>query len=72
MNERELTNALQAHFHVNQEQEDALWARFQRRRSEAAAWGAFGAAMVLLNVRMRPACRASLWLSQLSLGRKGQ
>ena len=73
MSEQQLTQAFQAYFDLNEEHEEALWARFSARRAgEVAAWGAFGAAMVLLNVRLQPARRAPMQLFQYMLGRRGR
>ncbi len=69
MTEQELTHAFQAYFGLGQEHEDALWARFAARRQEAAAWAAFGSAMVLMTVRMRPAQRAPMQLFHFAYGR---
>ncbi len=72
MSERELTHAFQAYFALSQEHEDALWSRFAARRQEAAAWAAFGSAMVLFTVRLRPAQRAPLQLFQSMFGSQGR
>ncbi len=72
MSERELANAFQAYFGLSQEHEDALWARFATRRQESAAWAAFGSAMVLMTVHLRPAQRVPMQLFQSMFGRQGR
>ena len=59
--DEQLAEALRDVFALSQEQEDALWSRFQARQRESVQWAAFAAAMVLVNTRMRPVRRAALW-----------
>jgi len=59
--DEQLSETLRDVFALSQEQEDALWSRFQARQRESMQWAAFAATMVLVNARMRPVRRAALW-----------
>jgi hypothetical protein len=56
--DRALTDLIRKGLSLSQAQEDALWSRFEARRSlEAAAWLAFATNMAMLSARLRPALR---------------
>ena len=58
--DRTLEAALQAHFALSEEQEDALWSRFAAKR-EAMQWQAFASALVLIHTTVYSISRVSTW-----------